>query len=99
MIATLLTHPAAAHAATVIAANDPAPAAALPVQRILSFLVSYVFPLVLAYIAFKILTRAHQSEMSKNVTTIGNVAIAAVVLAMGGVIWAFGNDFVKSIFS
>lgn len=95
MMLSTLIHEAAP---VILAAAEP-PAAAAPVQKLLSFLVSYVFPVILGFVAFKILVRSHQSEMSKNVTTIGNVAIAAVVLALGAVIWGFGDSVVKAIFA
>lgn len=88
-------------AAALLAAPTPAPAPTgfiINTPRILTFFVQFVAPVLIAFVALTIMSRARGGRVSETVTSSGITIVGIAMLGGAGALMAVGDDIVALIF-
>jgi hypothetical protein len=78
---------------TDVLAADPT----INTTGVVQWIVKYIVPLIFAFIAVIIMSRAHQGRTRENAVVAVNLFLGVLLLASGGVLFAFGQDLVGLI--
>lgn len=64
---------------------------------VVSWVVKYIVPLLFAFAAVVIMSRAHQGRTRENAIVAVNLFLGILLLASGGILFAFGKDLVDLV--
>lgn len=64
---------------------------------VVSWIVKYVVPLLFAFAAVVIMSRAHQGRTRENAVVAVNLFLGVLLLASGGALFIFGQELVDLI--
>ena len=64
---------------------------------VVSWIVKYIVPLLFAFAAVVIMSRAHQGRTRENAVVAVNLFLGIMLLAAGGLLYAFGKSLVELI--
>ena len=64
---------------------------------VVSWIVKYIVPLLFAFAAVVIMSRAHQGRTRENAIVAVNLFLGILLLASGGILFAFGKNLVDLI--
>jgi hypothetical protein len=75
---------------THVLAADPT----INTTGVVAWLVKYIVPLLFAFAAVVIMSRAHQGRTRENAVVAVNLFLGVILLASGGALFLFGKDLV-----
>lgn len=78
---------------THVLAADPT----INTTGVVAWLVKYIVPLLFAFAAVVIMSRAHQGRTRENAVVAVNLFLGVILLASGGALFLFGRDLVGLI--
>jgi hypothetical protein len=78
---------------TGVLAADPT----INTTGVVQWIVKYIVPLIFAFIAVIIMSRAHQGRTRENAVVAVNLFLGVLLLASGGALFVFGQDLVGLI--
>lgn len=64
---------------------------------VVKWIVTYIVPLLFAFAAVVIMSRAHQGRTRENAVVAVNLFLGIILLAAGGVLFGFGSQLVTLI--
>jgi hypothetical protein len=64
---------------------------------VVQWIVKYIVPLIFAFVAVIIMSRAHQGRTRENAVIAVNLFLGVMLLASGGALFLFGQDLVSLI--
>ncbi|MEN3356110.1 MAG: hypothetical protein V7637_92 [Mycobacteriales bacterium] len=66
-------------------------------QGLVAWIVKYIVPLIFAFVAVIIMSRAHQGRTRENAVVAVNLFLGVLLLASGGALFVFGQGLVDLI--
>lgn len=81
------------HPAVHILAAEPT----VNTQGVVSWVVQYIVPLLFAFAAVVIMSRAHQGRTRENAVVAVNLFLGIILIAAAGTMFAFGSDLVDLV--
>ena len=78
---------------TDVLAADPT----INTTGVVRWIVKYIVPLIFAFVAVIIMSRAHQGRTRENAVVAVNLFLGVLLLASGGALFVFGQDLVGLI--
>ena len=78
---------------TDVLAADPT----INTTGVVQWIVKYIVPLIFAFVAVIIMSRAHQGRTRENAVVAVNLFLGIILLASGGVLFAFGQELVELV--
>lgn len=64
---------------------------------VVQWIVTYIVPLIFAFIAVIVMSRAHQGRTRENAVIAVNLFLGVLLLASGGALFIFGQELVELI--
>jgi hypothetical protein len=69
----------------------------LNTKGVVTWIVTYIVPLIFAFVAVIIMSRAHQGRTRENAVVAVNLFLGVLLLASGGALFVFGQGLVSLI--
>lgn len=69
----------------------------LNTKGVVQWIVTYIVPLIFAFVAVIIMSRAHQGRTRENAVVAVNLFLGVLLLASGGALFLFGQQLVELI--